>query len=270
MSGKATGWVLKNYPITKPADRNRKLTFIGIADSANQFGQHACPGLEVLCEEWAFDPQTVKRHIRELVAAGWLVVDQPATKGRWAVYSIPGMLLQRATESETTPDEILFQSPPDSVTKLSDSGSAHLYPLDGRDDGRDRGASAPQAPEFDGMPKKPKSRVLTDPIVAAADAITKGIFERRERKPIASFLNVRGLAEAALRANWSQREIEDVMMHPQTVFTKAGLETARTKMTNGGGRGRRNDPDAESLMITRIANPGRYEERLQQEEQKRR
>lgn len=101
MSGKATGWVLKNFPVLRSEDRTRKLILLSVADAANQYGEHARPGLRVVCSEWGFGKTTVIRHLNALVAEGWLAVtEQGQGRGHVTVYRIPGMDPERDLSSE--------------------------------------------------------------------------------------------------------------------------------------------------------------------------
>lgn len=93
MSGKATGWVLQHFPIERAADRNRKLVLLSVADAANQHGETARVAADVVCEEWGFDEKTVRRHLSDLVADGWLAIEQESRgRGGPKVYRLPGMI----------------------------------------------------------------------------------------------------------------------------------------------------------------------------------
>lgn len=67
------------------------------------------------------------------------------------------------------------------------------------------------------------------PLVAQAHEMTTRVFADRKPKPLPAFLNVRSLAVRALECGWPADELERAMMRGDTVFTLAGLETARAK-----------------------------------------
>lgn len=101
MSGKATGWVLKHYPVTQSSDRTRKLVLLSVADAANQYGTYARPGLAVVCQEWAFDKTTVIRHLNALVEDGWLeVIEAGRGRGHATVYALPRMVAENDLSDE--------------------------------------------------------------------------------------------------------------------------------------------------------------------------
>lgn len=86
MSGLVTGWVLKHGPHPKHVDRNGKpygqrargyrAVLIPIADAANADGTHAHPGTNNVAEGALYSRRQTMTIISELVAEGWLKVEE--------------------------------------------------------------------------------------------------------------------------------------------------------------------------------------------------
>lgn len=99
MSGQATGWVLRCGP--RPDDIDRMGTKYGqrargwravlltIADAANRDGEHAYPGHQAMVEGSLYGRSQVVSIVRELIAEGWLSIEQEGGgRGKATVYRV--------------------------------------------------------------------------------------------------------------------------------------------------------------------------------------
>lgn len=64
-----------------PAGGGERLVALALADNASSDGQRIFPGIDDLAHRAYLDRRTVQRHIRKMVATGWLVLVR-ATSGR--------------------------------------------------------------------------------------------------------------------------------------------------------------------------------------------
>lgn len=206
MSGRATGWVLKEFPITCVADRNRKLMLLGVADSANPEGEHARPGVQALMDEWAFDRATVHRHLAWLVKEGWLEeTDKGVGRGNWTEYRLPKMVAacnqKRSQAATVTPDK---GSQPDRES-VAIPGSLSSSKTEEKD--------VVLQPSLDGATQP------TQPAKPIERRVAEKVFERKTPKPAGkhAFVATMKIATALLAAGWHPQQIEDAMVAASTI-----------------------------------------------------
>lgn len=100
MSGQCTGWVLRHGPHPDDIDRTGRrygararalrAVLVAIADAANRDGEHAHPGTAGICDGSLYSRRQVQKLIGELVAEGWLVIEeQGGGRGLATVYAVP-------------------------------------------------------------------------------------------------------------------------------------------------------------------------------------
>lgn len=195
MSGKATGWALKHFPITTPADRNRKLVLVGVADQANADGTYARPGLASLMAEWKFDKATVIRHLNWLTDNGWLeVIEKGLGRGHATSYSLPKMVAhyaEKGSQAATVPEPERSQPDPGKVAI------------------GDPALSLSTEENYEGPPT-PAPKPLERRIV-------ERVWERKNPKPATPFVAVVKIARKLLDAGWEPQRIEDAMVAVPTI-----------------------------------------------------
>lgn len=195
------------------------------------------PHQEKLAELLGVSVGTIRRELKTIEAAGLLTIaPHLGETGRMIGNEYTVILPARSrmdARSETGQQRAPMRADEGAADRASMRGDG-ARPRASR--GRDRltkNKTKEQTPspngdtgELEGMPTRPKSKRDSDPLVAEAHALTERVFANRKPRPMPSFLNVRALAESALRADYPATEIERFMMRPDTVFTKAGFETA--------------------------------------------
>lgn len=96
MSGRCTGWVLKNGP----RDRAMRSVLIVIADAANSDGEHSHPGLSNIIEGSLYARAHVLATLKKLEEAKWIEVVGRRSPGRATTFNV------------------LMERPPDEVQSL--------------------------------------------------------------------------------------------------------------------------------------------------------
>lgn len=206
MSGRATGWHIKHFPISTPADRNRKLVLLSVADQCNVDGTYSRPGVAALMAAWKFDRATVHRHLAWLIENGWLEeIEKGVGRGNATSYSMPKMVAAcngEVSQPATPPAEKVSQPP---------AGSVAIPPA-ARTTPRKR-ATEEMQPSLDGcaqpaQPAKPIER-----------RVAEKVFERKTPKPAGkhAFVSTMKIATALLAAGWHPQQIEDAMVAASTI-----------------------------------------------------
>ncbi|MCU1590046.1 MAG: hypothetical protein JWP11_1302 [Frankiales bacterium] len=139
MSQRCTTWVLYESPIT---DRTQLCVLWAIADAANDQGVRAFPGRPRIAELARCDKKTVSDVIKELEAAGLLLVRRPTVPGR-------GRHNEYAVVMGRDPDVVRDLAWPPSQRKRSTASDGDTEPAvdDDVDTLPDRGRSAPYLPK---------------------------------------------------------------------------------------------------------------------------
>lgn len=206
VSGRATGWVLRHFPITTPADRNRKLVLIGVADAANQYGKGARPGLAVLGAEWSFDRSTVIRHLNWLKEHGWLEETHKGNgRGDASIFDLPKMVAdcdpsesEEESQTATLPPAKRSQSRARKVAKSVSPTSSSTVENNGKE--------TPELELESTPPPKPIEK-----------RIAERVWERKNPKPATKFIAVVKIARTLLDAGWKPQQIEDAMVSVRTI-----------------------------------------------------
>jgi hypothetical protein len=99
MSGKATGWVLRNGP----ARKGHKAVLTAIADAADVNGENARIGWRAIAERASYSRARVATVVADLVRDGWVeVVDAGGPgRGRVTVYRLPRMARTASVKGPT-------------------------------------------------------------------------------------------------------------------------------------------------------------------------
>ncbi len=86
MSGKATGWVLRNGP----AGKGHRAILVAIADEADIYGENARIGWRTIAERTAHSRSRTAEVLRDLINDGWIEIVEPGGgRGNVAVYRLP-------------------------------------------------------------------------------------------------------------------------------------------------------------------------------------
>jgi hypothetical protein len=238
VSGKATGWVLANYPVHDQGSRTAKLVLLSVADAMNQEGHAGRCSIADVCAEWGFERKTVMRHIATLVESGWLTVEEEARgRGGSRTFGLPGLSGIRSpggTQSEAvigsaggTQSEAIRSHPEaemgpnsDPLTFLSNNGSTVL----------------PVAVPSTGKKPKPAREPRANEVVGRR--VAQGVHDRKVPRPATPFVGIAQIAERLLDAGHSEDTVLRAMIAAPTI-TVAAVEF-QIAMTRRSG----NDPAA--------------------------
>lgn len=149
MSGQATGWVLRHGPRPDMVDRTGRpygqrarglrTVLVAVADAANADGHHAHPGLANLEDFTLYSRRQVISLVKELVAEGWLVVEQEGGgRGRatkWTVVGVDGTVqpphvstTEEGCSDRTDPNPETVQSERERVQSEAETVQSRLHP----------------------------------------------------------------------------------------------------------------------------------------------
>lgn len=254
MSGRATGWVLRFFPITTAADRNRKLVLLGVADAANQYGRGARPGIQAIMAEWSFDKATVIRHLNWLKENGWLTETHKGRgRGDASIFDLTKMV----ADCDPSDDLKTSQSATDNSQERSQSGPGKVAIGQGlttsptvENNGSNSSPVALLPPGDGETPATPEERakVLTD---------RYWDFVKKETgfEPPVKWPAIRGLILTALKAGFTEQQIRKGLRALFETRRPIMQQTLWDAMVNGSraaqGRERPRDPSlvtAEALI----------------------
>lgn len=117
MSGRATGWVLRNGPHPEHVDpegkrygqraRGLRMVLLAVADAANSDGEHAYPGVDNVARASLYSRRQAITLLAELVAHGWLEVEsEGGGRGHATTYRMPFQVpVERAATAPIPPPE---------------------------------------------------------------------------------------------------------------------------------------------------------------------
>jgi hypothetical protein len=118
MSARCTAEVFARYP----AGGGEFALALALADNAHDDGTHIFPGLKTMAHKSRQDERTVQRHLRTMLASGWLILVKPSVRGRFAEYRISPRWLKG--------DKLSSQSAPEPRQQQDDKLSSQLLEQD--------------------------------------------------------------------------------------------------------------------------------------------
>jgi hypothetical protein len=141
MSGKVTGWLLRNAPAAleySPADRSLLSVLVQLADRADEHGRNARLPVRDLAWRCRLSERYVKQLLVRAVAEGWLEVTKPGTS-RWPTVYRFVHYTQPVDNPPTTLGVVAPERPlrsPQSALKRSPQSDQDVFDVKTSEDGR--------------------------------------------------------------------------------------------------------------------------------------
>lgn len=131
MSGRCTGWVLREGPrpgpdLTMSTARRWRAVLTVIADAANSDGEHAHPGLDNIVNQSLYSRSVVLRTISELEEARWIECTAKSAPGRATEHRVIMDHAERQV-SEQDPSQVPNEDPSEPPTGLIFGGDGSHF-----------------------------------------------------------------------------------------------------------------------------------------------
>lgn len=259
MSGQATGWVLRFGPHPDHVDRagrkygqrarGLRMVLLAVADASNRDGKHAHPGINNVADAALYSRSRVIEILSDLVAEGWLVVEQEGGgRGLATVYGIPGDVISRNVglfpnvRAERDEHEKGSDLGPERVRSRRETVHSRSDP-NGLYNGKNNGVAPAEA---GAAAECPDGGRLFDPPVSAVDRtaetgklsenthrdaarrICHTVWEERDPRPAASWLGAVKVCERLLAAGHKEPAVLAAAMTVPTL-TVAAMELELSK-----------------------------------------
>lgn len=230
MSGQCTGWVLRHGPRPEDTDREGKpyglararamrAVLVPVADAANRDGTHAHPGIEAVIEASLYSRRQVYRVLDDLMAEGWLRVEQLHSPGRATEYTVDmgrrGATMAPVEGATTTPAQV----PPATPTGAKSEGQ-RCHP-----------GGTPNGMYNGSYNETPAAEAAPPSVPHVARELVKVFHEERRaagQPGVAKFIGAVKVVQAMLAAGHEPDALAWAMRHAPTVSTGA-LEVALSR-----------------------------------------
>lgn len=257
MSWQATAWVLNDGPRREDVDREGKaygtkargmrLVLMVIADAANQGGQHSHPGVAAIVEGSLYGRSQALAIVAELIAEGWLEVEEEGKgRGHATVYAVVMDRRRKVRPPDT---------PADGKGPILDEERSDLGPETVRS-----GEVAPHTQPFSNEPptgtgeKKP-TIAERDPLMASALEVVREHWDwcHANGKPTPTlrldgaanpFIAVAKVVRGQLEVGWTPAQVGQALIDTAAFTTNAITVALRRAHRNGPVAAGMNDAQA--------------------------
>lgn len=251
MSGRATGWVLRNGPHPEHVGpdgkrygqraRGLRMVLLAVADAANSDGEHAYPGVDNVARASLYSRRQAISLLADLVAHGWLEVEaEGGGRGHATTYRMPFQVpVDRAATAPIPPPERVQPPHPPAGGK-------------GATGAQERVQSGPETVQPGLHPNGSTNGELPteQPPADAGAAVVHSVYAAKKAAnhppPAVPFPGLVKIARQLLAAGWPEPELVAAMAAVPTISTRwVEAELVRRRGGTPGSRqqGRAVDTD---------------------------